>query len=386
MRMNKILSILLALTLLASLAVPAFAANDTDADVWTAPNCGFEMRLPEAFRNTKGCITFSDIGEGVNPGSGIVTAAANYVGMPGDEYNALVEEQMEAYMSGDLEKLNEIIEKTDAIEWSLFSVYGINRDRGEKELRTFLTEEMNLSPEDFGGDEDLYASVVAINESMKYREIGEKDGLRYFLCSTDFDDFLKLMELQGVTEPDPVFLDEYKALLELTDQLADSVTLTGGVTLADPVETGSKLAFETTDLEGNPVTSEEIFSGHKITMINMWATWCDPCKNELPELAEMAKDFEKKGCQIIGLCLDAEDEETMAEGRAILNNAGVDYLNITPFEGREELLPNTMFPTSYFVDENGIVLDEVINGALLTKYPKALEKLLAGLAPEASGG
>ena len=386
MRIKKILSILLALTLLASLAVPASAANDTDADVWTAPNCGFEMRLPEAFGNTKGCITVSDIGEGVNPGSGIVTAAAGYVSMPADEYNALVEEQMEAYMSGDLEKLNEIIEKTDAIEWSLFSVYGINRDRGEKELRTFLTEEMNLSPEDFGGDEDLYASVVAINESMKYREIGEKDGLRYFLCSTDFDDFLKLMELQGVTEPDPVYLDEYKALLELTDQLADSVTLTGGVTLADPVETGSKLAFETTDLEGNPVTSEEIFSGHKITMINMWATWCDPCKNELPELAEMAKDFEKKGCQIIGLCLDAEDEETMAEGRAILNNAGVDYLNITPFEGREELLPNTMFPTSYFVDENGIVLDEVINGALLTKYPKALEKLLSGLAPEASGG
>ena len=386
MRMKKILSILLALTLFASLAVPASAANDTDADVWTAPNSGFEMRLPEAFGNTKGCITFSDIGEGVNPGSGIVTAAAGYVSMPADEYNALVEEQMEAYMSGDLEKLNEIIEKTDAIEWSLFSVYGINRDRGEKELRTFLTEEMNLSPEDFGGDEDLYASVVAINESMKYREIGEKDGLRYFLCSTDFDDFLKLMELQGVTEPDPVYLDEYKALLELTDQLADSVTLTGGVTLADPVETGSKLAFETTDLEGNPVTSEEIFYGHKITMINMWATWCDPCKNELPELAEMAKDFEKKGCQIIGLCLDAEDEETMAEGRAILNNAGVDYLNITPFEGREELLPNTMFPTSYFVDENGIVLDEVINGALLTKYPKALEKLLSGLAPEASGG
>ena len=100
---------------------------------------------------------------------------------------------------------------------------------------------------------------------------------------------------------------------------------------------------------------------------------------------EMAEDFEKKGCQIIGLCLDAEDEETMAEGRAILNNAGVDYLNITPFEGREELLPNTMFPTSYFVDENGIVLDEVVNGALLEKYPKALEKLLAGLAPEASG-
>ena len=67
------------------------------------------------------------------------------------------------------------------------------------------------------------------------------------------------------------------------------------------------------DLEGKPVKSEEIFSGHAITMINMWATWCDPCKEELPALAEMAESYEKKGCRIIGLCLDAEDEETMAK-------------------------------------------------------------------------
>lgn len=67
----------------------------------------------------------------------------------------------------------------------------------------------------------------------------------------------------------------------------------------------------------------------------------------------------------------------MAEARAILADAGVDYLNIVPFEGREGLLPNQLYPTTYFVDEDGIVQDEVINGALLTQYPQAIEKLLA---------
>ena len=69
----------------------------------------------------------------------------------------------------------------------------------------------------------------------------------------------------------------------------------------------------------------------------------------------------------------------MAVGREILENSGVDYLNIAPFKGREEFLPNKVYPTTYFVDANGTVLDGVINGALLTRYPQTLEKLLTGL-------
>ena len=52
----------------------------------------------------------------------------------------------------------------------------------------------------------------------------------------------------------------------------------------------------------------------------------------------------------------------MAEARAILADAGVEYLNIVPFERREELLPNRLYPTTYFVDEEGIeaLADEVV--------------------------
>ena len=69
--MKKILSILLAVLLLAPAAGSAFAVTDDDADVWTAKESGFTLRIPEAYREAKGLITFSDAGEGMNPGSGI---------------------------------------------------------------------------------------------------------------------------------------------------------------------------------------------------------------------------------------------------------------------------------------------------------------------------
>ena len=83
-----------------------------------------------------------------------------------------------------------------------------------------------------------------------------------------------------------------------------------------------------------------------------------------------------KSGRIIGLRLDAVDGETMAEGRKILSEAGVSYLNIVPFEGREEMLPNKVYPTTVFVDENGILFDDVVSGAAVELYPVTLDKLL----------
>lgn len=69
-------------------------------------------------------------------------------------------------------------------------------------------------------------------------------------------------------------------------------------------------------------------------------------------------------------------EMTIPEAREILTEAGVDYLNIVPFEGREDVLPNKLYPTTYFVDENGIIFEDIVSGAAVEQYPVTLEKLL----------
>ena len=367
----KIVRLFLALVFV-SLCSGAFAAVEPDEKVWTAPKSGFEMTITEDLQSAKGFLTFSDTGEGVDPGSGLVTARVTYVAMPGEEYRLLKEEERKAYNEGDMEKLGEVELKTSSVEWPFFEVYGINRGRGADELREILLDR-NANPAYFSGDDALGTAAKSLVENMPVREIGEKDGLRYYLCWFNAEEYLSFT---GQPQTGSDYRDEYLELMAGNETRTGHIRLTGGAALSDRAEAGSKLVFETTDLAGNPVSSAEIFAGHKVTMINMWATWCDPCKEELPALAKMAEEYKQKGGQFIGLCLDAEDAEMRTEAREILREAGVSYLNIVPFEGLEAQLPNKLYPTAVFVDENGILFDDVVSGAAVEPYPVTLDKLL----------
>ena len=139
-------------------------------------------------------------------------------------------------------------------------------------------------------------------------------------------------------------------------------------------------AFETTDLDGVQVSVAELFAKNKLTLVNIWATWCGPCKNELPELAKLAKDLEAKGCQLIGICYDAADEETLAKARALLSAAGCDYLNLTPPKNLEWILPFRAYPTTYYIDSKGKIAAEATIGARVDEYERVVEEYLSTLS------
>ena len=61
-----------------------------------------------------------------------------------------------------------------------------------------------------------------------------------------------------------------------------------------------KYTFTTEDLDGNKITNE-LFADNKITMINIWGTFCGPCIREMPELAKLSEDYKSKGVEIIGI-------------------------------------------------------------------------------------
>ena len=83
---------------------------------------------------------------------------------------------------------------------------------------------------------------------------------------------------------------------------------------------GKIVSFETKDLNGNPVNSADLLRDKKVTMINFWATWCPHCVEELPELQELSKELEAQGCQMIGVCEDADDSGD--DARQILSENG----------------------------------------------------------------
>lgn len=145
------------------------------------------------------------------------------------------------------------------------------------------------------------------------------------------------------------------------------------------VSSGEMPAFSTVDLNGNTVTND-VFSQADITVVNFWATFCGPCINEMPELAEWNASM-PDNVQIIGIVVDVESEAAAeyADAQMIIEQAGADYPNLLPTMEMNEILDQIVgVPTTYFVDRNGLIIGEPIVGAYVSDYQKVVEEYLNG--------
>lgn len=157
---------------------------------------------------------------------------------------------------------------------------------------------------------------------------------------------------------------------------------------SEAAETGSAGIFEAftaEDLSGNPV-NQDIFKDYDLTMINIWATFCGPCINEMPDLGEIHEAWKEKGVQVVGICVDAVDmdgtpfAENVEAAEYIVQETGADYLHILPTgDLTESLLPNVqVVPVTVFVDKDGKVVSEEFPGSRKRKqWEEIIEPLLA---------
>ena len=139
-------------------------------------------------------------------------------------------------------------------------------------------------------------------------------------------------------------------------------------------------SFETTDLDGNAVTAEELFSQHKLTMINLWGTYCGPCIGEMPDLEILSQRLAEKDCAIVGVVVDVaglEDTARLETAREIIADTGVTYLNLFPWYTLMEDFPAQFIPTSYFVNSEGQIVGEAAIGARgADDYEALIDELL----------
>ncbi len=86
-----------------------------------------------------------------------------------------------------------------------------------------------------------------------------------------------------------------------------------------PVPTGI-LQSEIKDLEGNTFKIED--KKGKVVLINLWATWCGPCRAEMPELVAMQEKYRDKGFEVVGL---DTDDESVEEIKAFAEKMKLNY-------------------------------------------------------------
>ncbi|MCM1989790.1 TlpA disulfide reductase family protein [Oceanirhabdus seepicola] len=122
----------------------------------------------------------------------------------------------------------------------------------------------------------------------------------------------------------------------------------------NPVAGRSITEFKVKDINGNEVT-EEIFKDKKITMINIWATFCGPCIEEIPYLQEIYAEKKDDGFNLVGIVSDGDSEENIEMANKILDKSKVEYTNILMGDSSLKDIVSQFgyVPVSIFVNSEG---------------------------------
>ena len=144
--------------------------------------------------------------------------------------------------------------------------------------------------------------------------------------------------------------------------------------------------LQTKDIEGKEFSSKD-FANYDLTMVNVFATWCTACVQEIPDLAELQKEMQSKGVNIVGVVTDTvddtgENQEALEKAKLIMEKTGANYSFLMPdksnFNGR--LNGIQALPETFFVDKNGQIVGESYSGSHNKKdWMEIIEKELAAV-------
>ena len=144
------------------------------------------------------------------------------------------------------------------------------------------------------------------------------------------------------------------------------------------------LKFKAKDIENKPI-SDSVFADSKLTMINIWGTFCGPCIMEMPDLGELSRKYDKKDFQLMGIVIDAvnrkgdPDQKMIKTANQIVEKTGANYLHVVP---SKELLYGVLsevyaVPTTFFVDKDGNLVGNVYTGSRpLAAWQAIVEEIL----------
>lgn len=183
----------------------------------------------------------------------------------------------------------------------------------------------------------------------------------------------------GTTQSTPATSSGQQSAQSQADASADTSASSAPADTESPADTSSQAdqsapagilsQFSAQDLEGNDF-DQTMFQGHTLTMVNVWATFCTPCINEMPDLGVLAQENQDQGVQIVGLVSDvltmdgSLDQDQMELAREIVDSTAADYTHLVPSEDLYNLLGQiTSVPTTFFVDENGAQVGGTYIGA-----------------------
>ncbi len=119
--------------------------------------------------------------------------------------------------------------------------------------------------------------------------------------------------------------------------------------------------FELQTLDGQTLSLAQ-FHGQPV-ILNLWASWCPPCKAEMPAIQSMYSAYHEQGLVVLGLNMTSQDD--LGNAQAFAQQAGVTFPVLLDQDGsvarRYEM---RALPTTVFIDRNGVIQEVVVGGPL----------------------
>ena len=185
----------------------------------------------------------------------------------------------------------------------------------------------------------------------------------------------------SIAEDKETVLDRYHRLLEDVEKsVRPSMVTVRPLTLAETLSGVDFKNLAVTDLDGNKTTLGELMGDNTVTMVNVWATFCPPCKAELADVAKAQETLAKEGAGVIGILGDVRsaDDETYKTAKDLLEQAHASYPNVLRTEGLEEIIEYLDgYPTTFYLNRDGkIIGPSFVGGRSLEEFTSTAKELI----------
>jgi cytochrome c biogenesis protein CcmG/thiol:disulfide interchange protein DsbE len=118
--------------------------------------------------------------------------------------------------------------------------------------------------------------------------------------------------------------------------------------------------FKLSGIDGKQYRLSEVIRKHQATVVNFWATWCPPCRAEIPDFVRFSQKNANPQIAILAVNL----QESMAQVKDFAQDAGMKFPVLTDTSGK---VGNTYriyaIPTTFFIDRKGIIR-QVVQGSI----------------------
>jgi DsbE subfamily thiol:disulfide oxidoreductase len=144
---------------------------------------------------------------------------------------------------------------------------------------------------------------------------------------------------------------------------------------AKPIEGFPAPNFTLHNLSGKNVELKNVISKNKVTVVNFWATWCPPCKAEIPELIKLYQQNSAKGLTL--LAINLRDQPQAA--KTFAEKTGMKFPILTDTTGKiGELYQIFSIPSTFIIDQKGTIRSVIKGGTNLPTLDGKVQPLLKG--------